>query len=95
MKQRCGLLVILILCQATHFFASLWMLAALAFGSRRAWRIAVGYDQLLNVVTGGNVDETISSRANRARIEGQLWGCVLCRALDLIERNHCAKSEGI
>lgn len=38
---------------------------------RRAWCLAIAYDQLANAVFGGNEDETISSRAGRARRKGQ------------------------
>lgn len=60
----------------------------------RAWRIAVGFDQLVNVAANGHEDETISSRAHRARSEGRRWGCVLCKLLDKLDENHCLKSAG-
>lgn len=91
---RLTLLAILLICQLAHLVASLWMLLAVLGGSRRAWTIAIGYDQLANAATGGNVDETISSRASRARKEGRAWGCVLCRVLDWMDKNHCTDSEG-
>ena len=92
---RLGLLVIVVICQLAHLVASLWMLAAIVSGSQRAWSIAIGYDQLANAATGGNVDETISSRASRARKENRAWGCILCRLLDWIDKDHCTESEGI
>jgi hypothetical protein len=92
---RLGLLAIVLLCQLAHLVASLWMVAAIVAGSGRAWSIAIGYDQLANTATGGNVDETISSRANRARKEKRAWGCILCRLLDWIDKDHCTESEGI
>ena len=94
MKQRLALLGLLVACQVAHLVASIWMLLAALFGSRRAWTIALGYDQLANAATGGDEDETISSRANRARIAGRRWGCVLCRFLDIFEKDHCRKSAG-
>lgn len=60
----------------------------------RAWRIAIGFDQLVNVAANGCEDETISSRAARARDRGKRWGCVLCKLLDAIDSNHCEKSRG-
>lgn len=60
----------------------------------RAWRIAIGFDQLVNVATNGHEDETISSRAARARDKGRRWGCILCRWLDALDKNHCNKSRG-
>ena len=40
-------------------------------------RVAVAIDQLLNALFGGDEDETISSRAEKARRKGRRWGCVL------------------
>lgn len=60
-----------------------------------ALRIAIGFDQLGNVALNGHPDETISSRAARARDENKRWACVLCRVLDWIEKDHCNKSRGI
>lgn len=67
---------------------------AIASNPQRAWRIAVGFDQLANVAANGNEDETISSRAARARDEGRRWGCVLCSFLDRIDPGHCENSRG-
>lgn len=92
--QRITLLVILLLCILAGIISAVWMLFAILAGSARAWRLAIAFDQLANAATGGNEDETISSRANRAKAEGQRWGCVLCRLLDRIEKDHCAKSSG-
>lgn len=60
----------------------------------RAWKIVVGYDQLMNVAANGSEDETISSRANRARNEHRQWGCILCKMLDEFDKNHCNNSAG-
>ena len=45
-----------------------------------------------NTLTGGDPGETISSRAAKARAEGRRWGCVLCRFLDWVQKDHCATS---
>lgn len=58
----------------------------------RAWRIAIGYDQLFNVAANGDEDETLSSRAGKAKRRGERWGCVLCRLLDKIDPGHCDRS---
>lgn len=92
--DRLGMIAILLICQLAHIVASLWMLLAALAGSKRAWTIAIGYDQLANAATGGSEDETISSRANRARKERKAWACILCRILDWIDPDHCSKSEG-
>lgn len=61
----------------------------------RALRIAVGFDQLGNVALNGSEDETISSRAAGARDAGKRWGCVLCRVLGWLDKDHCDKARGI
>ena len=95
MKHRAALLAIWALCQVANIVAGIWMLLAILAGSPRAWRLAISYDQLANTAFGGSEDETISSRANRARTEGRRWGCVLCRLLDKIKKNHCQDSAGV
>lgn len=69
-------------------------LAAIAMNPDRALRIAIGTDQLVNAAGNGSEDETISSRADRAREEGRRWGCVLCGLLDWIEKDHCKNARG-
>jgi len=86
---------IVAVCQFAHVVASLWMVLAALTGSDRYWRIAKGYDRVGNAATGGLDTETVSSRASRARREGRRWGCVLCRVLDWIEKDHCKNSEGV
>lgn len=49
-------------------------------------------DEGLNVLTGGDANETMSSRAGKGVKEGKRWACVLCRFLDLIQKDHCARS---
>ena len=55
-------------------------------------RVAVAIDQLFNALFNGDEDETISSRAAKARLKGKRWGCVLCRFLDWLDPNHCTNS---
>lgn len=40
----------------------------------------------------GDPDETISSRAAKAKLKGKRWGCILCKALHKLDNNHCEKS---
>lgn len=49
-------------------------------------------DEGLNVLTGGDANETMSSRAGKALKNGRTWACVLCRFLDLFQKDHCLKS---
>lgn len=86
------MLAIWILCQVAALVSSVWMLLAALAGSDRAWRLAIGYDQLANAAFGGSEDETISSRAGKAQQSGKRWACVLCRLLDRLDPDHCRKS---
>lgn len=61
----------------------------------RYWRVAIGFDQTGNAVLGGNPDETLSSRAARAMNRGERWGCILCKLLDHVQKDHCQKSLGV
>jgi hypothetical protein len=63
-------------------------------GSFVGWgmRLAVAIDQLANVLALGDPDETISSRAEKARRKGKRWGCVLCALLDRLDPGHCARA---
>lgn len=56
--------------------------------------IAVRVDQAVNGALRGNPQETISSRANRARVQRKRWGCMLCRLLDWFKRGHCEDAAG-
>ena len=62
-------------------------------GSFVGWgrRLAVAVDQFANVLALGDPDETISSRAGKARRKGKRWGCVLCGLLDRIDPGHCER----
>jgi len=93
-RRTALLLALWMLCQLAHIIASLWMLAA-AIASphgRRAWTLAISYDQLINAATGGHEDETISSRAGREQRKGKRWARLLCRLLDALDPGHCERS---
>lgn len=77
---------------AAPLLALLHYLWAVAINPNRAARIAVGFDQLANVAANGSSTETISARAYRAQGEGRRWGCVLCKLLDKIDKDHCRKA---
>jgi hypothetical protein len=49
-------------------------------------------DEFGNTLTGGDPGETISSRAGKGELEGKRWACILCRFLDLFQKDHCLKS---
>jgi hypothetical protein len=94
MKRRLVLFVFLLLGQLANLVAAIRMIWATIVGSDQAHTLALAYDQLANAATNGHEDETISSRANRARLERRRWGCVLCKFLDWFEKDHCEKSAG-
>ena len=57
------------------------------------WNIIIWIDQGVNVVfMRGDPDETVSSRAAKAQRKGHRWGCVLCRFMDLFDKDHCEKN---
>lgn len=60
--------------------------------SSKAWNIALMIDQTCNVDANGRVDQSISQRAALAKNANRTWGCILCKVLDWIQKDHCANS---
>lgn len=57
-------------------------------------RCLVAFDVFCNVVLlKGQPDETISSHAGRAAALGKTWGIVLCKFLNLFQKNHGAIAQ--
>jgi hypothetical protein len=56
------------------------------------WNLLIALDQFVNTVLLGDPDETVSSRAAKAAAKGKRWGCVLCRLLDYVQKDHCITS---
>ena len=58
------------------------------------WRCVLSWDQLINAHTGGDEDETISSRMGKAvEKKTNCWFChFVCKALHWIDPNHCQDS---
>lgn len=54
--------------------------------------IFVALSILVNAILGGAPTETLSFRAAKARDSKIRWGCILCRVLDSVDRNHCDKA---
>ncbi|NYS10348.1 hypothetical protein PBR31_00039 [Xanthomonas phage PBR31] len=54
--------------------------------------IASAIDRLINAARGGSGDETLSSAAGKSMVKGRRWACILCRFLDLFQRDHCLQS---
>lgn len=64
---------------------------------RYFWNLLIWLTQTLNVFTGGDPDETLSSRAGKARRRGSWFGTLLANVIDKIfsylgDDNHCEKS---
>ena len=95
LRQRVVLLAIYLICLFASFYAACRMLYLIGRNPSKAWVLAIAHDQLGNAALNGDPDETVSSRANRARSEGRRWGCVLCRILDWLQPDHCRDSAGV
>lgn len=54
--------------------------------------VAEAADRLLNAIALGDPLQTISHRANDARKRGEEWACVLCKVLDIFQKDHCTKA---
>jgi hypothetical protein len=98
MKYRLGMLLIWLMCVAASVISLTWLLLAILAGSERAWCIAIGIDQSTNAATGGDPDETISSRCWRYR-EVQPYRALrwlIDKAAAIAgEANHCQASYDI
>lgn len=91
---RVKLFGVWLVCLGGTVFTLIRMLFCVASSPDRAKDIAVALDRAGNAAINGSYQETISSRANRARSEGRRWGCILCRFLDALSPNHCRDSAG-
>lgn len=54
-------------------------------------RCGIEFDTAVNVLTGGQLGQTVSYRVAVAARAGKRWGCVFCWFLNwAVQRNHCA-----
>lgn len=90
-KSRMPLLAVYLLCLAAAGYSLLRMAWAVLVKPERAWLLSVSFDQLGNAAANGDPDETVSSRAGKARLMGRRWGCVLCKLLDKLDPGHCSR----
>ena len=59
---------------------------------RYFWNLLVAVDRLINALTGGDPEMTLSGRMGRAVAEGRCKACgVVCWVLDKFDTNHCAR----
>lgn len=63
---------------------------AVVIAPKAAFNTALSLDQAANAAGHGDPDESISSRAGKAKLNGKRWACVLCKLLDWIVPNHCS-----
>ena len=82
------LLIPWVLFAATLAFCG--FLLAIVYDTEVAWNTANSLDQAANAAAAGDPDESISSRAGKARRRGDTWGCLLCVFLDSLVKDHCA-----
>lgn len=60
--------------------------------------VGIGLDQFVNAITGGDPDETVSSRLGKYQVNPtRCWLCrktvgLVCLFLDIFQREHCYKS---
>jgi len=60
---------------------------------RYFWNVLLGLDQFLSVLTGGDPDETVSSRVGKAAASGSRMGRVFECCLDAVfGAGHCRNS---
>lgn len=93
-KTRLVVLLIYPIAMISAIVAAVFIPITALVGSERSWNMLVALDRLGNAATGGQSDQTISDRANTAWHQGKAWGCVLCKILNWIQRNHCQDSAG-
>lgn len=53
-------------------------------------RVGIGTDKFINVLLGGQLDQTVSYRCAVAARNGKPFGCFMCWFLNwAVQRNHC------
>jgi hypothetical protein len=94
MKQRLLLFTLGIAGILGTIISTLWLLVSIVFDpyGSRAMKIIKADDMLVNVATGGELGEYVTTRAYQASLQGNRWGCWLCRFLDWLQPNHCENS---
>ena len=97
MKRRLLLTVFLSVGLVGAVIATLWLIVAIAFdpNGRRPLNIILAFDRLFNASVGGEIVETLSSRAGRLQNENVPWACYLCKFLNFLEKDHCQDSIGV
>lgn len=76
----------------TLFVISATIVGIFSGGNTFTRYIALAFDIFWNVLTGGHLGITISSRAGIAASEGRKWGIWLSGLLSKFDENHCQKA---
>jgi len=92
MIERLRLMAVSVLCMAAMVLAVVWFVFAVVGSPRRAWRIAVGFDQIANAAFGGDEDETISARCWRYRADPWYSAAVQIINLMFFDAHHCERA---
>ncbi len=93
-SSRISMLAVFLACLVGLLFVIPRHLWCAIFTPEKAKGIAIAIDRAANGALNGDYGETISSRANRARLNKLRWGCYLCAFLDWIKKGHCEQSAG-
>ena len=78
--------------QLSHILASLYLIFCLIIGRNtpRLFRLLITWDYLFNITLNGKLGETYSHRVARDCFEKrQFIGCLVCKFLDLFQKDHC------
>lgn len=92
--NRFALLALWLICLVGVCIVMISSLTKIITNPPKAMRIFLGVDRATNAALNGDVSESISGRANRARKSGRMWGCVMCKVLHWFDKSHCEKSAG-
>lgn len=87
--KRIALIALIPILFVGMVFVGLRYLACIFADPDKALNIALMIDKSANVGANGRVDETISARAAKAQLAGRKWGCLLCKFLGTIQKDHC------
>lgn len=90
MKRSIVLLLFLPLICIAFIFLIIKFTLASVFLPRTAWKYLVSLDKFMNVILDGDETMTISARAALVK-DKYITACVLCKALNLFDKNHCEK----
>ena len=94
--RRLLLTIFLAACLLASQLAALWLMMCIIFApnGKRGMNIVLSHDQLFNCVTGGDMDEMLSSRATRLSANRR-WARMLCKFLNALDKGHCDQSAGV